>query len=116
MILAGDIGGTKTNLALFETGHGKLRLVQEHSFRSHAYVGLEAILREFISQTHSKCSAAAFGVAGPVLNGRVEATNLPWIISAASLADLLKLPNIGLINDLEANAYGIPMLNPDELV
>src|SRR5215475_2887954 len=116
MILAGDIGGTKTNLALFDVTGNKLHLVHERSFKSSAFRGLEAILREFIEEFHPHCQAAAFGIAGPVINGRVEATNLPWIVSGASLASLLNLPNVGLINDLEANAYGIPMLRPDEFV
>ncbi|HZS48210.1 MAG TPA: glucokinase [Blastocatellia bacterium] len=116
MILAGDIGGTKTNLALFDTQNDKLHLVEQRSFKSNAYMDLEAILKEFIAEFQPTFTAAAFGVAGPVLNGRVEATNLPWIINAGSLANLLKLSNVGLINDLEANAYGIPLLGPEEFI
>src|SRR5438552_1745348 len=116
MILAGDIGGTKTNLAVFDVRNGELELIEQKSFKSNAYIGLEAILQEFIDQFHPKCSTAAFGIAGPVINGRVEATNLPWIVNASPLAALLGLPNVALINDLEANAYGIPVLKPDEFV
>src|SRR3954468_7155344 len=116
MILAGDIGGTKTNLAVFDDRGGELELVEQRSFKSNAYVGLEAIVQEFIDQVHPKVSTAAFGIAGPVLNGRVEATNLPWIVNANSLAPLLGLSTVALINDLEANAYGIPILKPDEFV
>ena len=116
MILAGDIGGTKTNLAVFDEHDGELRLLNQKSFKSNAHVGLEAIIQEFIAQFHPKVTAAAFGIAGPVLNNRVEATNLPWIVNGSSLATLLGLPNVSLLNDLEANAYGIPVLKPDEFV
>src|SRR5262249_16340227 len=116
MILAGDIGGTKTNLVLFDGSGDKLHLVHERSFKSSAFRGLEAILTEFIEEFHPHCQSAAFGIAGPVINARVEATNLPWVVSGVSLANLLELANVGLINDLEANAYGIPMLRPDEFV
>ena len=116
MILAGDIGGTKTSLAIFETRGDELHLVEQRSFKSHADVGLEAILQEFISLFHPNFTCAAFGIAGPVLNGRVEATNLPWIINGNSLSTMLNLSGVGLINDLEANAYGIEVLKPDEFV
>src|SRR5438034_480613 len=116
MILAGDIGGTKTNLALFDVRDGELKLLEQRSFKSNSYIGLEAILQEFIDQFHPRCVTAAFGVAGPVLNGRVEATNLPWIINAGPLATMLNLSDVGMINDLEANAYGITLLKPEEFV
>ena len=117
MIIAGDIGGTKTNVALFEArGRTLGPVVVQQSFPSGKYDSLEAILAEFVA-THKPevITHACFGVAGPVVGGRVEATNLVWTVSAEKLAETLGVPSVLLINDLEATAYGIEELRPEQL-
>lgn len=116
MILAGDIGGTHARLALFEHGNGRPRLVSMKVFPSREYPGLDAIAAEFIQSAKVDLQAACFGVAGPVSHGRVETTNLPWVIESQSLAQKLGLQNVLLINDLEANAWGIPALEAKDLI
>ncbi|MCA1593329.1 MAG: glucokinase [Acidobacteria bacterium] len=117
MIIAGDIGGTKTNVALFENdGRALGRIVAQQNFLSGQYGSLEAILREFISShAQQPVTHACFGVAGPVVSGRSHITNLKWLISEESLAETLKLGRVGLINDLEATAHGIGELHPSNL-
>jgi glucokinase len=116
MILAGDIGGTNSRLALFELNGNSLNLVVEKTFPSRRYPNLEAIIREFRSAHPQKITHACFGVAGPVKHGRCEATNLPWVVDAQVLASELGLATVGLINDLEANALGIAVLQPADFV
>jgi len=116
MILAGDIGGTHARLAFFEATNGHFRLISASVFPSREYDGLDAIVAKFVETADLRPDAACFGVAGPVRNGRVEASNLPWIIESQSLADELRLPKTLLINDLEANAWGIPTLDPKDVV
>jgi glucokinase len=107
LFLAGDIGGTKTNLAICAAGiGGRLSVVREGTFPSRQYDGLERIVAEFIGSGRERVRAAAFGVAGPVLDGRVKTTNLPWIVRSRSLARLIGCPQVRLMNDLEATAYG----------
>ncbi len=117
MIIAGDIGGTKTNVALFEPSGGDLgKAVVQQSFPSGQYSSLEAILQEFFDAHHPQSvTHACFGVAGPVAGGRVETPNLAWIVSDRNLADTLKVNRVGLINDLEATAYGVEGLQPAQL-
>ena len=117
MILAGDIGGTKTNVALFETNGSEVGpVVRQQTFRSGGYDSLEAILKEFIGETALKIAGACFGIAAPVIEGRAKTPNLNWTISAESLAALLKIDRVGIINDLEATAHGIPALNDSQLL
>ena len=85
-------------------------------FPSHEYSGLDQIVSKFVDSSNLRPDSACFGVAGPVRNGRVEASNLPWVIDSKRLADELKLKNALLINDLEANAWGIAALAPQDLV
>jgi glucokinase len=117
MIIAGDIGGTKTNVALFEARGRELgRVVVQQSFPSAGYDSLEAILADFVSAHRpERVTGACFGVAGPVVRGRVEATNLAWKVSDESVARSLGLPHIQLINDLEATAYGLDELSAEQL-
>jgi glucokinase len=110
MILAGDIGGTNTRLALVAASGDRLSLVEEATFPSREYPNLEAVLERFPSSRRPPVERACFGVAGPVRHGRVDATNLPWVVDSRSLARQLGLEAVGLINDLEANAYGISVL------
>ncbi len=110
MILAGDIGGTNTRLALFEKGK---RVGEERKFPSQKYGNLEIILQEFLQG--KKVEKACFGVAGPVRNGKSKVTNLSWTIDASHISQALKIPKVTLLNDLEANAYGLKGLGKEEL-
>lgn len=116
MILAGDIGGTHARLAFFDVSNGDFRLVSASVFPSREYPGLDEIVSQFVESSSLHPDAACFGVAGPVRNGRVETSNLPWTIEAKCLADELKLSNALLINDLEANAWGISSLDAKDVV
>ena len=116
MILAGDIGGTNARLAFFDVRNGQLSLISSSIFPSRGYTGLDEIVAQFLSSSSLRAERACFGVAGPVRNGRVEASNLPWIIESKRLAEVVKLDSVALINDLEANAWGIPALAPEDLV
>lgn len=114
MILAGDIGGTKTALALYECREGTLDQFEESTFTSDQYPSLEAILEDFFTEQRPMLQAACFGVAGPVIDGRSVTTNLPWTIEESSLATMLQVPAAKLLNDLEATAFGMLHLTPDE--
>ena len=113
MILAGDIGGTKTNLALFDENPRKPIALETYASDEHD--GLEAMLRAFLDKHPEHVARAAFGVAGPVRDGRVEKVNLAWPVDAASVATALELERVGLVNDLEANAWGITVLGADDV-
>ncbi len=115
MILAGDIGGTKTNLGLFDERQGALVKVTDKRYLSRDHTGLEEIVADFSTVTGMKVSAAAFGIAGPVVDGRVRTGNLPWIVDGAVLAKQLGLGRVRLMNDLEATAHGIAVLQPGDL-
>lgn len=115
MILAGDVGGTKANLGLFEARAGKLAQVALKRFSSQAYPGLEKIMTEFLAGTNGKVTAASFGIAGPVVNNTVKATNLPWMVDGAVLAKELGIGRVRLLNDLEAAAYGVGVMEPGDL-
>ena len=116
MILAGDVGGTNARLAFFDVMDGHLRLVSLSVFPSREYAGLDQIVSKFVAASNLHPDVACFGVAGPVRNGRIEASNLPWIVEAKRLADELSLEKTFLINDLEANAWGIAALSPEDVV
>lgn len=116
MILAGDIGGTKTNLALFDPGKGDMRTpVAERSYPSQQFQSLERILDRFLLEVRvDGIERAGFGIAGPVVNARVETPNLPWRITREGLARQLGVDQVALVNDLVANALGIPQLHHDQ--
>jgi glucokinase len=116
MILAGDIGGTNTRLALVEAAGDELRIAAEKTFPSRERTSLEAAIAEFLSHHNCNLTRASFGIAGPVRNGRCEATNLPWVVDAKVVAKRLRLRCVGLINDLEANAYGVTILRSKDFV
>jgi glucokinase len=116
MILAGDIGGTNARLACFEPQKGHLRLISERVFPSREYGGLGEIVSKFLQDEAAKPEIACFGIAGPVHHGRVETSNLPWVIEQSRLAKQIELPATLLINDLEANAWGIGALSPQDLI
>ncbi len=112
MILAGDVGGTHARLALFNLHGENLELIVEQIYASHSYPSLETIIKEFLRSTSAKPDSAGVGLAGPIRDGRCVATNLPWVVDAATLAAESGLRKITLLNDLEANAYGIATLAP----
>ncbi|MGA8762805.1 MAG: glucokinase [Candidatus Sulfotelmatobacter sp.] len=116
MILAGDIGGTNARLAYFQPLNGSLRLISEKVFSSREHKELGEIVTKFLDESDTRPQAACFGVAGPVRNGRVETSNLPWVVEQARLARQIQLPATLLINDLEANAWGIGALAQHDLV
>jgi len=116
MILAGDIGGTKTVLALFEETGGGIRLLRDATYGSQEYSSFDEVLSRFLKEEAGQSlGAACFGVAGPVIEGRCQTTNLPWLLEESALARTLKAPRVKLLNDLEAAAYGILYLQSDEL-
>jgi glucokinase len=117
MFLAGDIGGTKTNLAVYAYKDGdQLVVTKNASYPSKDHGTLAEIIRHFLGDGLTDIRHACFGVAGPVKGGVVQVTNLPWIVDAAALQSELKFQQVSLLNDLEANAYGINTLRPHELL
>ena len=116
MILAGDIGGTNARLAYFQPQNGHLRLVSERTFPSREHSEFGEIVVQFLDDSGTHPDAACFGIAGPVRNGRVETSNLPWVIEQSRLAKQIHLPATLLINDLEASAWGIGALETTDLV
>jgi len=116
MILAGDIGGTNARLAYFQRQNGHLRMISERVFLSREYSELGEIVSKFLEGAATRPEVACFGIAGPVHNGRVETSNLPWIIEQSRLAKQIQLPATVLINDLEANAWGIGALGAQDLI
>jgi glucokinase len=117
MILAGDIGGTKTNVALFESNGSEVGpVIRQQKFPSGRFDSFEAILAEFLGGTELKLAGACFGIAAPVVDGYAKTPNLNWTVRAASLARVLQIDRVGLINDLEATAHGIPALADSQLL
>lgn len=116
MLLAGDIGGTKTVLALFATESNQLQSHYEVTFWNRDYTSLEAVITAFMRETTAPITSACFGVAGPVVQGRAAITNLPWVIDASAIQQTFDFPQVFLLNDLEAIANAIPYLTPDDLV
>src|SRR5256885_5281405 len=138
MILAGDIGGTKTNLALFDWKTERVEPAREQTFASADFGSLEDVLARFLkppvqesaaspgdesssepsvspsTDEPTRIEAACFGVAGPVVENRSRTTNLPWVVDGAELAKRFELPTVRLLNDVEAAAHGVPVLRPDE--
>jgi len=116
LILAGDIGGTTTRLAFFRDVDGGLETVAMERYGSREHGRLATIIQTFVDERGLIPDRACFGIAGPVREGRVRTPNLPWLVDAGELAGLLGLRNVPLVNDLEANAYGIPLLDEEDLL
>lgn len=132
MILAGDVGGTKVHLALYNFEGGRLKSIREEKFPAHEFATLDAVVERFLDGNsasgdpsgnkqqdggaRSQIVAACFGCPGPVRDGRLKLTNLPWTLDQRDLAKSLAIEHIFLINDLEANGYGIPELAPESVV
>lgn len=115
MLLAGDIGGTKTSLAIFSPEAGPRAPLVEATFPSADYSTLEEVVRKFLARVDLEVRRASFGVAGPVVGGRAEVTNLPWVIEEGQLQEALRLSSVRLLNDLEAIAHAVPVLSPADL-
>jgi glucokinase len=140
MILAGDIGGTKTNLALYDWTTERTEPIRLESFHSRDYASLEEILKEFLeppapptpvneaetveagaggdgrpAAQPMHIAAACFGIAGPVIDNHSRTTNLPWVVDGPGIAKQFDIPRVQLLNDLESTAYGILLLRPDEM-
>jgi glucokinase len=113
MLLAGDVGATKTNLAVFSRETGDL--LTEANFKSSLFPSLEAVVSHFLAGTGASVERAVLGVPGPVANGIANVTNLPWSVSEQVLQEALGFQEVKLLNDLEATAYGIPSLADDDL-
>ena len=123
MILAGDIGGTKCNLALYEILDKSHRKIIDQRYESREFPTFDEMISRFLSETRAETKGAGkhyiegagFGVAGPVIDHRVKATNLPWIVDRATLAKQLGTPHVVLLNDLEATAHSLALMAPSEL-
>src|SRR5208282_3905923 len=118
MLIAGDIGGTKTDLAIFSSAAGPHAPLAEARVHSADYPSLQAMVKEFLAKAQKPVDRACFAVAGPVIGGRVKTTNLPWVIEESALAHELNLNlnAVHLINDLEAIARAVPILRPSDVV
>jgi glucokinase len=115
MLLAGDIGGTKTDLAIYSVEAGPHSPLAELEVHSADYPGLQAIVTEFLSKVKMPVDRACFDVAGPVIAGHVKTTNLPWSMDESSLAKELNLRSVHLMKDLEAMAWAIPVLRASDV-
>jgi len=115
IMLAGDIGGTKTHLAVYSSKVGLDAPLAETTFPSGAYPSLEVLVQEFLSRNDISVDRASFGVAGPVVNGQAKITNLPWMMDEANLAKVLGLSSVHLLNDLLAYAHAVPFLTEKDL-
>ena len=118
MILAGDVGGTKVHLALYNFEAGRLIPVRDHKYPAGEFASLDDVVHDFLKDPAEKAqiTAACFGLPGPVRDGRLKLTNLPWSLDVRELQPSLGIEHIFLINDLEANGYGIPELAPASIV
>lgn len=116
MLIAGDIGGTKTRLALVSAEAGPRKFVAEQEFHSADYPGLQPIVEAFLATAKGHATSACFDVAGPVIAGRAHLTNLPWNVDETSLCNGLGLQQVDLLNDLQAIAHAVPHLLPEETV
>src|ERR1700743_2804709 len=118
MILAGDVGGTKVHLALYNFANGRLQPIRDQKFPAHEFASLDEVVKKFLASGNEKKEeilAVCFGCPGPVRDGKLKLTNLPWELDARALQKSLGIEHIFLINDLEANGYGIPELAPDKI-
>src|SRR5262249_58917350 len=117
MILAGDVGGTKTTLALFDDRAQGLTPVREASMASRGHPRFDDLVRRFLADgPPATIDVACFGVAGPVVDGRADATNLPWHLEERELAERIPAGRVRLLNDLEATGHGVLGLEPAALM
>ncbi|HSG06620.1 MAG TPA: ROK family protein, partial [Nitrospiria bacterium] len=115
-ILAGDIGGTKTRLTLYQSKGNELLPARGEVFPSPSYSSLEEIIDQFLPIDSKDLGCAGFGVAGPVVDGVCKTTNLSWVVELKKLQKQLGIPEVFLMNDLQAAAFGIPFLAEEDLL
>ncbi len=115
MILAADVGGTKTHLALYRPGAEPRRPLVDRKVSSRDYTSLSSLIMDFLRESPGEIDRAILGIAGPVLENRVTTTNLPWEVSADSIARDLNARQVWLLNDLEATAWGLSTLGLEDL-
>lgn len=115
MLLAGDIGGTKTALAIFDPREGPYQPVVEKTYPSGRYSGLEEIITEFLLEVSLPVSTACFAIAGPIISNRAQITNLTWVVDRETLTSTFGWEKVLLLNDLESVAYAIPILGPGDI-
>jgi glucokinase len=116
MLIAGDIGGTKTDLAIYSRESGPHAPLAQTTVHSADYPSLQAMVAEFLTRANMSVDVASFDVAGPVINGHVKTTNLPWVLDEGTLADELNLKAAHLMNDLEAVARAVPALRAEDII
>jgi glucokinase len=114
-LLAGDIGGTKTTLGVYSSLSGPRKPLAEATFASAEYATLEVLASEFLGQAGLTVTRASFGVAGPVVGGRADVTNLPWTVDERTMAETLGLQGVRLLNDLDAIAHAVPILDQSDV-
>jgi glucokinase len=115
LVAAADIGGTKTAIALYEVHNNELSCLEERVYKSTEYASFPDLLNEFITATRIP-HKISIGIAGPVLHGKAEATNLPWVVSRDEIAERFGMESVFLLNDLEANAFGLAALQATDLI
>jgi glucokinase len=115
MLLAGDVGGTKTSLAIYSAEAGLAAPHASATLHSADYPSLEALVQDFLKGTDLTVDRASFGVAGPVVDGTAKITNLPWLMDEGQLAQTLHLSSVRLLNDLEAIAHAVPALRAEDV-
>ena len=113
--LAGDIGGTKTLFAIYELKGKELKEARREKFNSHAYSTFDEIVEKFLKDEKEVPHSACFGIAGPIEKGVCRTTNLPWVIDSKKLSKKFNIENVHLINDLQANGWGIKTLSSRDL-
>jgi glucokinase len=116
MLIAGDIGGTKTDLAIYSPESGPHKPLAQTELHSADYSSLQAMVKEFLAQVKMSVDVASFDVAGPVINGHVKTTNLPWVLDESTLVNELNLKAAHLMNDLEAVARAVPALGAEDVI
>ena len=114
IVMAADVGGTKTNLALFQIENGTLTLLKEKSYRTKMYKSFVEMVHDFHDGDSPSTDGACLGVAGPVHHGKVRGTNFPWEIDREEIHEELNIPFVSVINDMEANAYGLAALDEND--
>lgn len=115
MVLAGDIGGTKTNLGLFSEGKRRPKPEVSETYSSRDAPDLEHIIERFMERHRFDIQGACFGIAGPVVDGKSKTTNLPWVVSEDKIKRRFKWSRVSLVNDLSATAYAVPLMSSREL-
>src|SRR5258706_3680545 len=116
LILAGDIGGTKANFGLFHPDRGVLKPLVQRTFHTKDYPSLEKMVEVFLSDKKEAISSASFGIAATIVDGHSDSPNIPWSVNLADLRRQLNIPQVALINDLQAMALGLAALPKESFV